>query len=101
MLTKKTSNPIWSDRSLAFLHHALDTFFVNDTIQETACESAGKCTVDQRAFKSILARAIGFGAYISKALRALLYLPIYQSAATAAADCQAASNGSCSFKLRT
>jgi len=53
---------IWKSAVQGFADH-LEIFQINSTvIYEPACDKNGKCSVDQRAYKGLLARSIGLAA---------------------------------------
>jgi mannan endo-1,6-alpha-mannosidase len=53
---------MWKSAVQGFADH-LEIFQINSTvIYEPACDKSGKCSVDQRAYKGLLARSIGLAA---------------------------------------
>lgn len=68
-------------------------FFNNNVMYEVACESNGKCNIDQRSFKAYLARWMAATMVRAPFTRELL-LPLLQTSARAAAQsCTGGSDG--------
>lgn len=66
---------------------------------EVACETNGKCDVDQRSFKAYLARWMGYTMLVAPWTKDLLWTKITTSAQAAAKQCNAGDNQStCGLK---
>jgi mannan endo-1,6-alpha-mannosidase len=77
----------------------LSVFFVNNTMQEVACETAGTCDVDQQSFKAYLSRWMAASIKLAPWTSDALMPYILTSAKGAIASCTAGSDGNqCGMK---
>jgi mannan endo-1,6-alpha-mannosidase len=82
----------WEERLRGIITGA-GVFFQNNIMYEVACESNGKCNIDQRSFKAYLARWMAATMVRAPFTRDLL-LPLLQTSAKAAAQsCTGGSDG--------
>ncbi|KAF2712027.1 glycoside hydrolase family 76 protein [Pleomassaria siparia CBS 279.74] len=97
-----TGSDVWKTR-LTTLINSTDVFFNLDgspnIMFEVACESNGKCDVDQRSFKAYLARFMGWTIKVAPFTSTMLLPKMTTSAAAAAKQCNGGANQtSCGLK---
>jgi mannan endo-1,6-alpha-mannosidase len=88
---------IWSDRVSTILNSTTSIFFKEGIISETACETNGKCDIDQRFYKGNLARDMARTAKVAPFTASIIQPLLKSSAAAAASTGCTNSNGSCAF----
>jgi mannan endo-1,6-alpha-mannosidase len=77
----------------------IDVFFSNSIMTEVACESNGKCDVDQRSFKAYLSRWMAASTKVAPFTSDLLMPYLQASAKGAASSCNAGADGNqCGLK---
>ncbi|KAL5116193.1 hypothetical protein ACEQ8H_005858 [Pleosporales sp. CAS-2024a] len=81
-----TQSEVWKGR-LQGIIAASGVFFTNNVMNEVACESNGKCDVDQRSFKAYLARWMGYTAIVAPFTRDAINPLLRGSAQAAAKQC--------------
>jgi mannan endo-1,6-alpha-mannosidase len=87
----QTQDPKWRER-LEGIIKSTDIFFhkdAKDVMYEVACETNGKCNVDQRSFKAYLARWMGYTMQVAPFTVDTLMPRMRASAKAAAAQCNA------------
>ncbi|ORY12300.1 glycoside hydrolase [Clohesyomyces aquaticus] len=86
-----TQSDVWKAH-LTGIINGTSVFFSQDSpnvMFEVACESNGKCDVDQRSFKAYLSRWMGYTVKVAPWTRDMLMPKIQASAKAAAAQCNA------------
>jgi mannan endo-1,6-alpha-mannosidase len=92
-----TGNTVWQQRVTSQLSNIQTKFFTNGVMTESACESRGSCSTDQRFYKGILAMDMARTAVVAPFTAAAI-LPLLQSTAKAAVNTACtSSNGTCNF----
>ncbi|KAF2432394.1 mannan endo-1,6-alpha-mannosidase [Tothia fuscella] len=84
-------NSTWQNRTQTHLTHLKSTFFPAAILTETACESNGKCDIDQFFFKGLLSRDLARTAQIAPFTSSKIR-PLLAESAKAAASIGCAQN---------
>lgn len=84
-LAQTDGDPKWEERIRGIIEQASNVFFVDTIMAETACESNGKCNIDQRSFKAYLARWMA-ATMVRAPFTEPLIQPLLESSAQAAAQ---------------
>lgn len=81
------------------LLNATDVFFLNGVMSEIACESNGKCDVDQMSFKAYLSRWMAATTKVAPFTYDAVMAKLASSAAAAALQCSGGASGrTCGLK---
>ncbi|PGG96035.1 hypothetical protein AJ80_09880 [Polytolypa hystricis UAMH7299] len=84
----------WQSRTESLVN-IVDSLFAknNNVLTEVACEGNGKCNVDQKAFKGILARALGATRVLDSGTQDKITPILRDSAKAAARECEGDDDG--------
>jgi mannan endo-1,6-alpha-mannosidase len=88
---------LWSDRVSTILNSTTSIYFKDGIISETACETNGKCGIDERFYKGNLARDMARTAKAAPFTAPIIQSLLKSSATAAASTGCTNSNGSCAF----
>lgn len=98
MYNYTNGSDIWRQRVEGLLN-GTDVFFQNNVMQEVACESNGKCDVDQRSFKAYLSRWMAATTKMAPFTYNDAMAKLAPSAQAAALQCSGGDNGrTCGLK---
>jgi mannan endo-1,6-alpha-mannosidase len=90
---------VWADRVSGILAMNTATFFPTGNIMsETACESNGKCDVDQRSFKAYLSRWMALTTQMASFTAKTIMPQLLASAQACAATCTGLSGTTCGLR---
>ncbi|CDO96479.1 unnamed protein product [Kluyveromyces dobzhanskii CBS 2104] len=83
----------WQTRTEQILGGAESFFFDNSIMYESTCQGSGKCNTDQRVFKAIFSRMLGYTAVLAPFTEDSITPLVDASAAAAAVSCSGGSDG--------
>jgi mannan endo-1,6-alpha-mannosidase len=88
-----TNDTIWETRATAVWSRAQSIFFDNGVMWESACQTGYKCNNDQRCFKAIFSRFLGYTALFIPSLKEEIMNLLETSAMAAAQSCSGGTDG--------
>lgn len=98
MYNYTNGSTIWQQRVQGLLT-GIEVFFKNNVMQEVACETVGRCDVDQHSFKAYLARWMAATTKMAPWTYDSVMAKLGPSAAAAALQCSGGANGrTCGLK---
>ena len=98
MYNYTNGSAVWRQRVEGLLK-ATDVFFPNNIMKEVACESNGKCDVDQHSFKAYLSRWMAATTKMAPFTYSDIMAKLGPSAQAAALQCSGGNNGrTCGLK---
>ncbi|CCH59173.1 hypothetical protein TBLA_0B03320 [Henningerozyma blattae CBS 6284] len=93
MYNATNGSSIWETRVTQLLNGAKAYFFQDDIMYESACQTAKTCNNDQRSFKSLFSRMLGFTSVLVPSTRDIIDPLILASAQGAARTCNGGTDG--------
>lgn len=102
MYNATNGSSTWETRITQLLNGATDYFFRDEIMYEMACQDYSTCNTDQRSFKSLFSRMLGFTSILAPFTAATIDPLIKASAAGAALSCTGGSDGhTCGLNWQT
>lgn len=93
MYNATNGSDVWQTRTEQILGGATSFFFEDDIMYESTCQASNKCNTDQRVFKAIFSRMLGYTSVLAPFTTDTITPLIDTSAAAAAKSCSGGTDG--------